>query len=191
MLNFIWAFIIIIGIITSLFTNNIPLMTNSIVENSKESVNICLTLLGNICIWSGLMKIAEDSGIIKYLSVKMKPVLKFLFPEIPENHKSLEYISTNMIANILGLGWAATPAGLMAMKELQTLNKNKEVATKSMCMFMIINMSSIQLINVNILAYRAEFGSKNPSEIIGAGIVATIMSTVVAVAYVKIREKWY
>ena len=120
----------------------------------------------------------------------MKPFLNYLFPDIPKNHKSLEYISTNIIANILGLGWAATPAGIKAMESLQTLNKDKNIASKAMCMFMIFNMSSLQIISVNIIAYRAQYNSSNPSEVIGPGLFATLVSTIIGVLFAKIMERW-
>jgi spore maturation protein A len=150
---------------------------------------VTLSLLGNLCVWSGIMKIAERAGLIRGLSARMRPILKFLFPEIPEGHKSLHYISTNIIANILGLGWAATPAGLAAMEQLQKINKEKDTASKSMCMFMILNMSSLQLVTMSVLTYRSDYGSANPSEIIGPGIFATAVSSAFAVVYAKIRER--
>ena len=189
MLNYLWAVMVIVGIIFSLFTNKATDLTNGIVESSKEAVMVTLSLLGNLCVWSGVMKIAERAGLISALSRRMRPVLKFLFPEIPEVHKSLHYISTNIIANILGLGWAATPAGLAAMGELAKINKEKDAASKSMCMFMILNMSSLQLVTMSVLTYRSEYGSLNPSEIIGPGIFATAVSSIFAVVYAKIRER--
>lgn len=191
MLNYIWGGMLIIGIIVSLFTGNIPQITNTALSSSKEAVELALELLGTLCMWSGFMKIAEKSGLIDILSIKMRPLLKFLFPEIPAKSKALNYISLNMIANLLGVGWAATPAGLNAMAELQKLNKVKDTASISMCTFMIINMSSVQLITFSILAYRAKYNSANPSEIIGPGILATTLSTIVAIIYAKVMSRWY
>jgi len=135
------------------------------------------------------MRIAERAGLVDMLSEKMSPFLRFLFPEIPPGHKAFKYISTNFIANVLGLGWAATPAGLKAMEQLQILNPRKDTASKSMCMFMIINMSSLQLVTMNIIAYRSQYHSANPSEIIGPGLAATLCSTIAAVTFGKILEK--
>ena len=142
--------------------------------------------------WTGIMKIGEKAGLIKSLSNKMKPLLHWLVPTVPKNHKAMEYISTNVIANILGLGWAATPAGISAMKELQKLNKTKDIASTPMCMFMIFNMSSLQLVSINIIAYRSQYNSQNPSEIIGPGIATTLISTLAAIIFAKIMEikKW-
>lgn len=191
MLNYLWGSMILIGIMVAVFTGRVPDITNSALLSSKEAIQICLELMGVLCMWSGLMNIAEKAGLVSSLSRKMMPLLKYLFPDIPLKSQAFNYIATNMIANLLGLGWAATPAGLKAMEEMQKLNKNKNTATKSMCMFMVINMSSLQLITVNILSYRAKYGSLNPSEIIGPGILATIVSTIVGVTFVKIIERWY
>ena len=190
MLNYIWAFMVIAGILIALFTGNLAEITNSLMTSSEEAVSLSIRLLGNVCLWAGIIRIAEKAGLIDSLSRKMSPVLRFLFPEIPKDHKSLEHISTNMIANVLGLGYAATPAGIAAMKELQKINKNKKVASVSMCTFMIINMSSLQLITINILAYRAEYGSANPAEIIAPGILATLVSSAVAIMYAKAKGRW-
>ena len=135
------------------------------------------------------MKIGEEAGIIDAITKKIEPLMNFLFPEIKNKKKAKNYIATNMVANFLGLGWAATPAGLLAMKELQIINRDKSTASNSMCMFMIINMSSVQLITVNVLAYRLQYGSMNPAEIIGAGIIATIFSTLAGIIFGKIMGR--
>lgn len=190
MLNYLWGFMILIGIVISAFTGNIQNITNSIIDSSKDAISICITMLGIVAMWTGIMQIAEKSGLIKDLSKKMRPFLSYLFPDIPKNHKSLDYISTNVIANILGLGWAATPAGIKAMESMQTLNQKKQEASRSMCMFMVFNMSSLQIISVNIIAYRAQYNSLNPSEIIAPGLLATLVSSIVGIAFVKIMERW-
>lgn len=190
MLNYLWGTMILIGVLTAAFTGRMEELTNESLNSAKATVELCITMLGIMSMWTGFMKIAENAGLIDLLSKKMKPILKFLFPEIPEGHKSLKYISINMIANIFGLGWAATPAGIKAMKEMQKLNLNKSTASKSMCMFMIVNMSSLQIVSVNIIAYRSQYGSINPSEIIAPGLIATIVSTLVGVLTVKICERW-
>lgn len=181
---------ILIGVLTATFTGRMEELTNESLNSAKATVELCITMLGIMSMWTGFMRIAEKAGLIDSLSKKMKPILKFLFPEIPENHKALKYISINMIANIFGLGWAATPAGIKAMKEMQSLNLNKSIASKSMCMFMIVNMSSLQIISVNIIAYRTQYGSINPSEIIAPGFIATLVSTIAGVVTVKICERW-
>lgn len=188
MLNYIWAGMILTGIVVGLITGNISEVTNAALESARAAVTLCITLLGIISMWTGLMAIAEKSGLIASLSRKMMPLLVYLFPELPKKSKAMEYISTNFIANVLGLGWASTPAGLKAMQEMQTLNDDKSRASNSMCMFMIINMSSLQLITVNVIAFRTQYGSENPSEIIGPAILATIFTTIVAVIFTKLCE---
>lgn len=189
MLNYLWGGMILIGVVVAAFTGNMQNVTQAIVDSSKEAITVCITMLGIIAMWSGMMEIAEKSGLIKSLSKKMRPFLSYLFPDIPKGHKSLDYISTNVIANILGLGWAATPAGIKAMESLQTINNKKNEASRAMCMFLVFNMSSLQLISVNIIAYRAQFNSQNPSEIIAPGLFATLVSTFVGIVVIKIIER--
>ena len=189
MLNKIWCFFIISGVIFGVATGKSELISNTIIQSGKDSISLILTFLGITALWNGILEIAKDSGLINLLSKKISPFLKMLFPEIPDNHPSFKYIATNIAANFLGVSYAATPAGLMAMKEMQKLNKNKKTASKSMCMFMIINISSVQLININIISLRAEYGSSLPSEIVFTGIVATIVSTLTGIIYAKIMER--
>jgi len=179
---------ILIGIVVAAFTGRIPEVTNAALESARAAVTLCITLLGIIAMWTGLMAIAEKSGLVASLSSRMTPLLSYLFPELPKGSKALEHISTNFMANILGLGWAATPAGIKAMQEMQKYCHDKQRASNSMCMFMIINMSSLQLVTVNILAFRTQYGSANPSEIIGPGILVTISTTIVAIIFAKLCE---
>lgn len=191
MLNYVWGAMIIIGIIFSVFTGRVDQVTQSIISSSKEAVELVFTMLGIVATWTGIMKIAEKGGIIDDLSNKMRFVLKYLFPDIPKNHKANKYIATNIIANMLGLGWAATPSGIMAMKELQKLNRDKDIASNSMCMFLIINTSSIQLISINIIAYRAKYDATDPTDIILPTLFATAVSTLVGIMYAKFKERRY
>lgn len=188
MLNYLWGAMIFIGIVAAAFNGNMAEVTNGAIDSAKEAVNLAITMLGIMSMWTGIMKIGEKAGLIKSMSRKMLPFLQWLFPTVPKNHKAMEYISTNVIANILGLGWAATPAGISAMKELQKLNKDKTTASIPMCMFMIFNMSSLQLVSINIIAYRSQYNSQNPSEIIGPGIITTLISTLTAIIFAKIME---
>ena len=189
MLNFIWVAFMIIGILTALFTGKMDLVTGAIIDGGRDAVSLGITMAGVVATWSGIMKIAERGGMIELLSDKLSPILNFLFPDVPKDHKARQYIATNFAANFLGLGWAATPAGLLAMKELQKLNRDKDTASKSMCMFLIINMSSLQLVTINIIAFRAQYGSTNPSEIIAGGIVATLVSTIAGISAAKFFER--
>ncbi|MCL2420880.1 MAG: nucleoside recognition protein [Defluviitaleaceae bacterium] len=190
MLNYLWCGMILLAIVTAAFTGNLPEITTAALDSAREAVTLCITILGVLSMWTGLMKIAERAGLINQLSDKMKPMLRYLFPSVPRNHPSFKYIATNFIANILGLGWAATPAGLKAMQAMQSLNPKKDTATPAMRMFMVINMSSLQLITVSIIAYRMQYNSVNPSEIIGPGILVTSVSTVVAVVFCKVVERF-
>ena len=189
MLNYLWSGMILAAIITAAFTGNLPAITTAALDSAKDAVALCIAVLGIMSMWTGLMKIGERSGLIIQMAEKMKPLLRYLFPEIPGNHPAIKYIATNFIANILGLGWAATPAGLKAMEAMQQLNPQKDTATRSMRMFMVVNMSSLQIVTVSIIAYRMQFGSANPSEIIGPGIAVTALSTVFSVAYCKVLER--
>lgn len=198
MLNYIWAFMIMIGIIYGSFTGQMAAITNAAIDSAGEAVSLCITMTGVMAFWVGLMEIAKNSGLIAKLTRGISPFVSFMFPHIPKNHVAREYISTNLIANILGLGWAATPAGLKAMESLQELNEEEckrtkqrspRIASKEMCTFLVINISSLQLIPVNIIAYRSQYGSVNPTAVIGPGLLATLVSTVVGIIFCKMMEK--
>lgn len=189
MINYLWAFMILVGIAYAAISGNLSDVTLSIISESKAAINLGITLFGIISMWTGVMKIAEKVGLIDSLTRKLSPVLTFLFPRLNKNSLARKYIATNLIANVLGLSYAATPPGLKAMKELQKINKDKEVASTEMITFLIINISSVQLISMNMIAYRTEYGSANPAEIIGPSLFATAISTIVGVIFVKIMMK--
>ena len=189
MLNSLWAGLILIGIIFAAFTGRIPEITDAALDSSKEAVTLCITMIGVMAFWMGLMEIASKAGMIEKGAKMLKPFVRFLFPEVPEGHKAGEHITTNIIANFLGLGWAATPAGLKAMEELGKLNHGSPVASNAMCNFLILNISSLQLIPVNVIAFRSQYGSVNPTAIVGAGIVATAISTGTAIVFCKIMDR--
>lgn len=199
MLNYLWSFMILTGIVYAAFTGRMPDITNAALDSSKEAISLCITMIGVMSFWVGLMEIASEAGIIQAASKKLRPVIHFLFPQLPPGHSAEEPITTNIIANILGLGWAATPAGLKAMEELSRLEDQRRkrlapgisrpvgTANNEMCTFLIINISSLQLIPINVIAYRSQYGSVNPASIIGAGILSTLISTAVAVIYCKLK----
>ncbi len=189
MLNKLWGLMILIGILFAAFTGRIGDVGTAAIDSSKEAVTLCITMLGVMSMWTGLMNIAKKAGIIDALTKGLRPVLAFLFPGVPRDHKANEYMAANMISNILGLGWAATPAGLKAMEELKSLNHGSHIASADMCTFLIINISSLQLIPVNIIAYRSQYGSVSPTSIIGMGLVATIISTAAGVIFSVIARK--
>lgn len=188
MLNVIWGFFLIGGILTGAFLGRMDLVTNAVIDGGRNAVELAFTMAGVVAVWSGILKIAEKGGMIDALAEKMEPFLDFLFPEVPRGHAARRYISANFAANFLGLGWAATPAGLLAMEELAKLNGKTGRASNALCMFLVVNMSSLQLVTVNILAYRAEYGSAAPAEIMGAGIAATLGTTLVGILLAKILE---
>lgn len=190
-MNYLWAFMILIGIVYGAFHGTLPALTGAAFDAAKEAVTLCIAMTGVMSFWVGLMKIAEKSGMIEGLARWMQPVLRFLFPRIPKGHAATGHIAANMIANIFGLGWAATPAGLKAMEALADLEKergNPGYASNEMCTFLIINISSLQLIPVNIIAYRGQYGSVNPTSITGPALIATTCSTLAAVLFCKIME---
>lgn len=263
-MNYIWGAMLLIGIIYGTVTGQVDAVSDAVLSSAKEAVTLCITMLGVMGLWMGLMEIAKEAGMIGAISAKIQPLIHFLFPGIPGEHPANEHITMNMVANFLGLGWAATPAGLKAMEELaaleeerrqedgkkagtddmdgriksgegtekragksvgekaaetagrkRTMEKNgsvndktqgmrrkawrripghiaampRGVASNEMCTFLILNISSLQLIPVNVIAYRSQYGSVNPTAIVGPGIVATAVSTAVAVVFCKVMDR--
>ena len=200
-MNYLWGGMILIGIIYGAASGNWKEVTEAALDSSKEAVSLCVAMAGVTAMWVGLMRIAENSGLIAGMVRRMNPLLTYLFAEIPQGHPVRQHISMNLIANFLGLGWAATPAGLQAMEALGELEEErretgngkravpKGVASNEMCTFLILNISSLQLIPVNIIVYRTQYGSVNPAAIVGPAIVATAVSTGVAVLYCKVKNR--
>ena len=189
MLNKLWAGMIAVGILYGAFQGKMPEITNAAVDSSKEAITLCITMMGVMALWVGLMEIAKGAGMIEGLSRKLRPFIRFFFPGVPKGHAAEGYICTNIIANVLGLGWAATPAGLKAMEQLGERNGNSKVASNDMCNFLILNISSLQLIPMNVIAYRSQYGSVNPAGIVGAGIVATCVSTGAGILFCKWKDR--
>jgi spore maturation protein A len=187
-MNYLWGGMILVGVIYGALTGNLDAVTEQALSSAKEAVNLCITMAGVMAFWVGIMQIAERAGLIERAAGRLDPVIRFLFPSVPRESAARTHIATNMVANILGLGWAATPAGLAAMKELRKLEADEERATDAMCDFLILNISSLQLIPVNIIAYRSQYGSVNPAAIVGPAILATMVSTGVAILFIKLRQ---
>ena len=186
-MNYLWGGMIVIGVIFGALHGGFGLITEAAVNAAKEAVNLAIAMAGVVAMWSGLMEIAQETGMLASCTKKLRPLLKFLLPGLPQESRANELIATNFIANIFGLGWAATPAGLEAMQELKMLSGEKNgVASREMCTFLVLNISSLQLIPVNMIAYRSQYGSVNPAAIVGPGIVATLVSTLTAVILCKI-----
>lgn len=191
MLNILWPIFIIISYLYAITTGNIENINNSIFESCKSAVDLSITFLGTMCLWTGIMKIAQKTTLITKLSNGLKPIMKILFPDIPEKDQAHQEISMNMIANILGLGNAATPLGLKAMTTMQKRNPQKDKLTNSMAMFIIINTASIQIIPTTVIAIRTSLGSSNPTSIILPVWIATIGAAVVGIITAKILMKRY
>ena len=189
MINAIWVGLILIGIVISMFKGTVQGVTDSVVSSAKTAVEISIGLIGIMSFWLGLMKVAEKAGLVQLLGKALRPLMRLLFPEIPENHPANGSIVANIAANFLGLGNAATPLGIKAMQELQDLNENKDEATDAMVLFLAINTSSVTLVSSSVLAYRAAANSANVSEIIAPTIVATLISTTVAIISCKMLQK--
>lgn len=259
MLNAIWAVMILLAVVYGAVTGHLGDVTNAALDSAGEAISLCITMAGVVALWMGLMEIAQKAGLVRKLTRGIAPFLRFMFPRIPEGHPAGEYIATNVIANVLGLGWACTPAGLKAMEELAKLeaergnpeyleaesgegdargagnirggyaHRDRETreqiymqteagrslkesgagesfrrqksadrgsqgkgagrrASNEMCIFLILNISSLQLIPVNMIAYRSQYGSANPTSIIAPAIAATFISTLVAIVYCKIKD---
>lgn len=178
MVNIIWATLIFIAIIYSIFTGNIDTINNGILTHATSGFNLILEMMPLIVLWTGIMKIAEESGLLKVFSSLLNPLLSKLFPSLSKDHKALGYIASNIAANMLGLGSAATPFGLKAMEELQKDNPKKDTATDAMITFLVLNTGGVTLIPTTVIALRIMHGSANPTEIIITSIIATSISSI-------------
>lgn len=200
-MNYLWGGMIFIGILYGGITGNLSAVSEAVINSSKEAVTLCIAMSGMTAMWVGIMRIAENAGLIEQITGKIQPLLQFLYPGIPRDHPARRHIATNMIANALGLGWAAAPAGLLTMESLKELNDEKcqrlgtsktrgpGIATREMCTFLIVNISSLQLIPVNMIAFRSQYGSTNPTAIVGPAILATAVSTFVGIFLAKVMSR--
>lgn len=179
MINYIWGVFIILGITYSII-NKDPNLTNNLLTSGKNSIDMILTILPLMCLWLGITKIAQASSLLTLVSKKLSKVVRIIFPEIPKDHPAIGYISTNIVMNMLGLGNAATPFGIKAMEKLKELNQNKDVASRSMITFLVINTSSVTIIPTTVISLRLLHGSMDASEIIPVTILTTFISTFIA-----------
>ena len=191
MVNIIWMVLIVIGISFGFVTNKLDVINTTIVDSTKVSLEMLFKIFPVVALWMGLTKIAEVSGLLKKLSNKLSPLLTKVFPEIPKGHESLSLIASNMIANIFGLGSAATPFGLKAMSSLQKLNKKKNVASRSMITFLVINTSGLTLIPTTIISLRMMYGSLEPTKIVFACILSTFFATLGGIIIDRILARRY
>ena len=225
-MDYLWAGMILAGILYGTFTGKSEVLTKDLLDAAGEAISLCITMAGVLSFWMGLMKVGEKAGLLQKMTKGIQPLVDFLFPDIPQDHASRIHISTNLVANVLGLGWACTPAGLKAMEELAKLEeerrkdsiqndlpvngrknsfaankrfgarKEKEKsslrsageASREMCDFLILNISSLQVIPVHVIAYRIQYGSTDPARVIGPAILATCASTLAAIVYIKIKH---
>ena len=190
MLNIIWPVFIILSFSYAIFSGNLEQLNNSIFESTADAVNLCINLLGTICLWNGIMQIASKTTILQKLTRFLKPVIRFLFPEIQGNSIVYQEIAMNMVANILGLGNAATPLGLKAMKSMQKENPQKDTLTNSMATFIILNTASIQIIPTTVIAIRSSLGSENSTSIVFPVWIATVCAAVAGITATKLFIKF-
>lgn len=214
-MNALWGWMLVAGISYGALSGNLGAVTDAILDSTGAAVSLAITMAGMMAFWSGLMRVGQSGGIIDGATRAIRPFLDWLFPNIPREHPARDAIAVNCIANVFGLGWAATPAGLKAMEELAKLEEERRnsqlqvpeasksgvrrvwrtggmpcgTASNEMCTFLILNISSLQLIPVNIIAYRSQYGSVNPAGIVGPAIIATMVSTAVAIVFCKIMDR--
>lgn len=188
MMNYLWGGMLLLGVIYGAFAGTLDGVTEAIINSAKEAVNLVIAIAGITAFWTGIMKIVEQTGLVEKLARRIQPLLRFLFPELKNQEKANYYISLNFLSNFLGLSHASTSSGLLAFQELDRLNGYSTIASKSMCTFLIINVSSLQLLPINMIAYRAQYGSPNPAAIVGPAIFATGMSTLAAVIFCRIMN---
>ena len=185
MLNIIWPLFIGISFVYAIFTGRVNNINDGIFQSASEAVELSLTFLGTMCLWNGIMEIAKKTSLIEKLTKFLKPIMNFLFPDLKGNTQANSEISMNIIANILGLGNAATPLGLKAMKTMQKENKRKDTLSNSMAMFIVLNTASLQLIPTNVIAIRSSLNSANPTQIIFPVWGATIIAAIVGICATK------
>ena len=187
MINVIWMLMLLIGFIAAAAQGRIDVVTEAVFDGAKTGVSVSMGLISVMVFWLGMMRIAEDGGLLEKMAKLLGPIVRFLFPDVPRNHPALGYIMSNMSANLLGLGNAATPMGIRAMQGLQKLNPDKSTASAAMCTLLAINTSSITLIPTTLIAIRMNFNSANPAEIVGTTLLATGVATLAAI----LADRWY
>ncbi|TWE06239.1 spore maturation protein A [Neobacillus bataviensis] len=178
MVNYIWVAMTIIGLVFALINGNMEAVNKAVFDGAKEAVTLCIGLISVLVFWLGMMRIAEESGLLQKLTRLFRPIVKRIFPEVPANHPAMGYILSNMISNMFGLGNAATPLGIKAMEELKKLNRGKTEASRSMVTFLAINTASITIIPTTVIAIRINYHSASPTEIVVPTIIATILSAI-------------
>ncbi|WP_138753457.1 nucleoside recognition domain-containing protein [Paenibacillus sinopodophylli] len=187
MVNWIWLFFIVASVVVAAITGKMDAVTQAAFEGAKSGVTVSFGLISIMVFWLGMMRIAEDAGLLQTLARLLGPIVRKLFPDVPRNHPAIGYIMSNLSANLFGLGNAATPMGIKAMQELQKLNPDPTTATPAMCTLLALNTSSITIIPTTLIAIRMNYGSANPAEIIGTTLAATFVATSAAI----LADRWY
>ncbi|GMK46269.1 spore maturation protein A [Paenibacillus glycanilyticus] len=187
MVNWIWLFFIVVSVVVAAVNGRIDAVTQAAFDGAKSGVTISFGLISIMVFWLGMMRIAEDAGVLKKMAKLLSPVVRWLFPDVPANHPAMGYIMSNLSANLFGLGNAATPMGIKAMQELQKINPDQETATPAMCTLLALNTSSITLVPTTLIAIRMNYGSANPAEIVGTTLAATFVATGAAI----LADRWY
>lgn len=190
MINYIWAFLIVVGTVVGIASGNAQAVSDAAVDGAKEAALLCISLIGAYALWLGVLNIAKNAGIVSALAKRMRKLIGWLFSDIKKNSKATGYITLNIVANMLGMGNAATPFGLKAMKALQEENPNKGLATHSMCMLLVINASSVQIIPLTVIALRSAADSTAPAEIVLTAFLATSITTIVGITAAKIFKRF-
>ena len=189
MLNYVWFFLIVAGFIFGAINGKLDQVTKAAIDSANGAVTLCIGLAGVMCLWVGIMKIAEKSGLTDKIAKVTAPIVTLLFPEIKGKKKAISSIIMNITANFMGMGNAATPLGIKAIKELDDLNSDKTIATNSMCMLIVLNTSMIQLVPATLIALRSSAGSVNPSDIMGPIWIASLFTTIAGIVMAKVLQK--
>ncbi|ALC90070.1 spore maturation protein [Bacillus sp. FJAT-18017] len=178
MVNYIWVLITVVGIVFAIFNGTMQEVNQAIFQGAKDAVTLCIGLISILVFWLGMMRIAEEAGLLKAMAKLFKPIVKPLFPEVPANHPAMGYILSNIIANMFGLGNAATPLGLKAMEQLQELNDQRDHASRSMITFLAINTASVTILPTTVIAIRMNYNSASPAEIVVPTLITTVFSAI-------------
>lgn len=189
MINWIWLGLIVLGIIVAAINGRMDVLTKAVFDSAKTAVELCIGLIGIMALWLGMMRVAEEAGLVKILGRIVRPIMVRLFPDVPADHPAMGSMISNIAANLLGLGNSATALGLKAMQDLQSLNPDKETATDAMVIFMAINTTAITVIPATVIALRVSAGSTNPTSIIGTTLIGCCTASVVAVTTAKLLQR--
>jgi len=191
MVSYMWAFLIVVGTVVGIATGKAEAVSQAALEGAQDAATLCLGLIGAYALWLGTLNIAQEAGLVNSIARRMRGLIRWLFPSVPPDSAASGFITLNLVANMLGMGNAATPFGLKAMKELQALNPHKSRASDAMCMLVVINASSVQLLPLTVIALRSAAGAAMPGDIIVTSLIATTVTTVIGVAMAKILRRLY